>query len=158
WLQSSGNTGATLVAQYAAGLTTFAASSGALTTSVTLSIPITKASPYPHTWALTMQRVNGIGPECAADADCGPGNVCPSQLQLCIPSSVWTSPSAAVDNLLADPRNAAWWTAIKPLLTDPGPAPAAGTLPVGTAFTTTGSELVEALMCAAVSTDAGAGY
>jgi len=153
WLRSPGSDpNATLVGEYkASGLVTFDPATGALSAGFTITLPGPQSGPTTDAWTLQLQRTGDYQVECSSSSDCATGNECPSSLGVCVPTAVVTPPTAAVANQLADARSLTWWNAIVGLLGT------SDTTPDGSAFATSGADLIETLLCTTDDTDAGAG-
>jgi hypothetical protein len=153
WLRSpTGGATRTMVGEYwTFGAVSFNAATGAWTSWFALTLPGPEDGPTSDLWTLRLQRTANHTAECSAAADCGAGHVCPATLQVCVPSAVWTPPTGAVANQLEDARSLAWWNAIDDLLGT------SDTTPAGSAFATSGADMIEALMCSKTNTEAAAG-
>jgi hypothetical protein len=144
---------ATLVAEYKA-MSPVAADIAAGTLQADFSIGLPRAATGERSttaWTLDLHRSVDVGAECSADSDCATGSQCAAALHACVPTAVWTPPTVAVGNGLEDARSLTWWNALAPLLgTD-------AATPEGSAFATTGADLVETVLCTTSTAAADAG-
>ena len=150
WLTAPGATDddQAIHGQYHADPATFDPATGALQVPLTIVLPSHKEN-----WTLELSRQGDEEDECQKDTDCGDDELCPDELNQCIPSAAWNTTPGPVVNKLDDLRSLAWWNALDDQL-------GLGDVPTGLAkpaFATTGADLIETLLCTLSETDADAG-